>query len=180
MSHPMEDLKLSPLISEEQLAEKVKQMGRTLTDRFKGQDLVAIAALKGSFMFFADLIREIDTDIICEFCACSSYHNTMQSSGEVRLTMDIGRSIKNRHVVLIEDIVDTGLTMNFLRKYFLARKPKSLTTVAMLLKPDALKEECPLDMVGFKIPNDFVVGYGLDYQGYFRHLPYVAQVANIN
>lgn len=176
----MEAIKLAPLISEEQISEKVKEMGRTLTDRFRGKDAIAIAALKGSFMFYADLIREIDTDIICEFCAASSYGSGMHSSGEVKLTMDLGRSIKDKHIVLIEDIVDTGLTMNFLRNYFAARKPKSITTVTMLLKPDALKEKCPLDMVGFEIPNDFVVGYGLDYQGYFRHLPYVAQVANIN
>jgi hypoxanthine phosphoribosyltransferase len=176
----MESIKLSTLISEEQIAEKVSEMGKTLTDRFKGKDLIAVAALKGSFMFYADLIREIETDIYCEFCAASSYHDGMHSSGEVKLTMDIGRSVRDRHVILIEDIVDTGLTMNFLRHHILARKPKSLTTVTLLLKPDALKEKCPLDFVGFKIPNDFVVGYGLDYQGYFRHLPYVAQVANIN
>ncbi len=176
----MEHIKLTTLISEEQIAKRTREMGRALTDRFKGKDLIAVGALKGSFMFYADLIREIETDIYCEFCAAASYHNNMHSSGEVRLTMDISRSIRDRHVVLIEDIVDTGLTMNFLRQHFMLRKPKSLTTVAMLLKPDALKEKCPIDMVGFKIPNDFVVGYGLDYNGYFRHLPYVAQVANIN
>lgn len=175
-----DSMKLTTLISEEQISERIREMGRALTDRFKGKDLVAIATLKGSFMFYADLIREIDTDIICEFCAAASYHNGTQSSGEVRLTLDIGRSIKDKHVVLIEDIVDTGLTMNFLRQHLMTRQPKSLTTVSMLLKPDALKEKCPLDMVGFKIPNDFVVGYGLDYQGYFRHLPYIAQVGNIN
>src|SRR6185437_12033099 len=148
--------------------------------RFKGKDLIAIATLKGSFMFYADLIREIETDILCEFCSAASYHSGAHSSGEVKLTMDIHCEIKDRHIVLIEDIVDTGLTMNFLRNHFLASKPKSLTTVTLLLKPDALKEKCPVDLVGFKIPNDFVVGYGLDYQGGFRHLPYIAQVANIN
>lgn len=176
----LEAMKLTTLISAEQIAARVREMGRALTDRFKGKDLVAVAALKGSFMFYADLIREIDTDIVCDFCAAASYHNGSQSSGEVRLTMDIGRSIKDKHVVLVEDIVDTGLTMNFLRQHLMTRAPKSLTTVSMLLKPDALKEECHLDMVGFKIPNDFVVGFGLDYQGYFRHLPYIAQIDNIN
>ena len=176
----MDSIKLAPLISEDQISQKVKEIGKSLTDKFRGKDVIAIAALKGSFMFYADLIRQIDTDIVCEFCAASSYNDGMQSSGEVKLTMDLGRSIKDKHILLIEDIVDTGLTMNFLRKYFEARKPKSITAVTMLLKPDALKEKCPLDHVGFEIPNDFVVGYGLDYQGYFRHLPYVAQVANIN
>jgi hypoxanthine phosphoribosyltransferase len=176
----MEDIKFSTLISEEKITARVREMGIELTEKFRGKDVVAIAALKGSFLFYADLIREIDTDIVCEFCSASSYHDGMKSSGEVKLGMDIGRSIRDRHVLLIEDIVDTGLTMNYLRNHFLARKPKSLTTATLLFKPDALKEKCPLDFIGFEIPNDFVVGYGLDYNGYFRHLPYVAQVANIN
>ena len=149
----MESVKLTTLISEEQIRERVREMGRTLTDRFRGKDMIAIAALKGSFMFYADLIREIDTDIVCEFCAAASYHDGMQSSGEVKMTMDIGRSVKDRHVVLIEDIVDTGLTMNFLRQYFTSRKPKSLTTVSLLLKPDALKKSVRIDLVGLQDPE---------------------------
>lgn len=176
----MDSMKLSTLISADQIANKVREIGRTLTDRFRGQDLIAVGVLKGSFMFYADLIREIETDIICEFCGASSYADAMHSSGEVKLTMDISRSIRDKHVLLIEDIVDTGLTLNFLRDHFLARKPKSLLTATMLLKPDALKVECPLDFVGFKIPNDFVVGYGLDYQGMYRQLPYIAQISNMN
>lgn len=176
----MENLKFSPLISEEQIAKEIKKMGKALTDKFRGKDLVVVGVLKGSFIFYADLIREIDADITCDFCAVSSYHNTMQSSGEVKVGLDLSSSIRDRHVLLVEDIVDTGLTMNFLKKYLMARKPKSLTTAALLLKPDALKEECSLDFVAFEIPNDFVVGYGLDYQGFFRNLPYIAQVQNIN
>jgi hypoxanthine phosphoribosyltransferase len=104
----------------------------------------------------------------------------MSSSGEVKVTLDLAHPIEGKHVILVEDIVDTGLTMNYLKNAMLARKPKTLTTVALLEKPEALKVPCEIDMVGFKIPNDFVVGYGLDYQGYYRNLPYIAQVQSLN
>ena len=175
----MDNLRLSPLISEQEISTRVVKIGSELTTKFRGKDLVVVGVLKGSFMFFADLVRAIDTDLTCDFCGVSSY-TEMQSSGEVKMTLDLSRSIRDRHVILVEDIVDTGLTMNFLKKHLLAHKPKSLVTAALLFKPDALKEDCPVDYVGFKIPNDFVVGYGLDYQGYFRNLPYIAQVSNIN
>lgn len=176
----MDNLRLSPLISEEEIKTRVKSIGESITDKFRGKDLVVVGVLKGSFMFFADLIRAIDTDLHCDFCGVSSYTDGMQSSGETKLTLDLSRSIRDRHVVLVEDIVDTGLTMNFLKKHLEVHKPKSLMTAALLFKPDALKEDCKVDWVGFKIANDFVVGYGLDYQGYFRNLPYIAQVSNIN
>ncbi|NJM09732.1 MAG: hypoxanthine phosphoribosyltransferase [Bdellovibrionaceae bacterium] len=175
----MEHLRLSPLISEDEIKTRVTKLGAIITDKFKGKDLVVVGVLKGSFMFYADLIRAIDTDLTCDFCGVSSYTG-MHSSGEVKVNLDLSRSIRDRHVVLVEDIVDTGLTMNFLRKHLMNHKPKSLVTATLLMKPDALKEECTVDLVGFKIPNDFVVGYGLDYQGYFRNLPYIAQVSNIN
>jgi len=175
----MENVRLSPLISEKEIKARVLKMGEAITDKFKGQELTVIGVLKGSFLFFADLVRAIDTDLTCDFMGLSSYRD-MQSTGEVQINLDLSRSIRDRNVVLVEDIVDTGLTMNQLRRHLLARKPKSLMCVSLLMKPDALKEECKVDLVGFKIPNDFVVGYGLDYQGYFRNLPYIAQVSNIN
>jgi hypoxanthine phosphoribosyltransferase len=94
--------------------------------------------------------------------------------------LDLGSPVEGKHVLLVEDIVDTGLTMNYLKSAITSRKPKSLTTIALLEKPEALKVPCEIDMVGFRIPNDFVVGYGLDYQGYYRNLPYIAQVQNFN
>ena len=175
----MENVRLAPLISQEEIQTRVKKIGEELTKKFRGQDLVVVCVLKGSFMFFADLTRAINTDLHCDFCGVSSYTDT-QSSGEVKLTLDLSRSIRDRHVIVVEDIVDTGLTMNYLKKHLANHKPKSVTTVALLMKPDALKEDCTVDYVGFKIQNDFVVGYGLDYNGYFRNLPYIAQVSNIN
>ena len=131
-------------------------------------------------MFFSDLVREMEDDLVCEFFGVSSYHNSMKSSGEVKLTLDLATSIENRHVILVEDIVDSGLTMNYLVDSLSARKPSSVTTVAFLHKPSAKKVNYQLDHIGFEIPNDFVVGYGLDYQGYYRNLPYIAQVHSIN
>jgi hypoxanthine phosphoribosyltransferase len=174
----MTNLTLKSYISEEQLSAKVKELGETLTEKFKGEKVVAVCVLKGSFMFYSDLIRNIQTDITCEFFGVASYHGGTSSSGEVKVTLDLSSPIEGMNVILVEDIVDSGLTMNYLKNSILSRKPKSLTTVALLEKPEALKVECTVDHVGFKIPNDFVVGYGLDYQGYYRNLPYIAQVQN--
>lgn len=174
----MTNLTLKPYITEEKLQAKVKELGATLTKKFKGEKVVAVCVLKGSFMFYSDLIRSMETDITCEFFGVSSYNGGTSSSGEVKVTLDLSSPVEGVHVILVEDIVDTGITMNYLKGAILSRKPKSLTTIALLEKPDALKVPCQLDYVGFKIPNDFVVGYGLDYQGYYRNLPYIAQVQN--
>lgn len=171
-------LNIKSYISEEKIQEKVKQIGEQLTAKFKGQKVVAVCVLKGSFLFYSDLIRQINTDITCEFFGVSSYNGGTTSSGEVKLTLDISSPIEGVHVILVEDIVDTGLTMNYLKKSIEARNPASLTTVTLLEKPEALKVPCKLDYVGFQITNEFVVGYGLDYQGYYRNLPYIAQVQN--
>jgi len=171
------NLKLSTYISEADIQKKVKELGQTLSARFKDTDVVAVCVLKGSFVFYSDLIRAIETDVQCEFFGVSSYQGTT-SSGEVKVTLDLGHSIEGKDVLLVEDIIDTGLTMNYLKANLMARKPKSLTTICLLEKPDALKVPCKIDLVGFKIPNDFVVGYGLDYQGFYRNLPYIAQVQN--
>lgn len=171
------NLKLSTYITEADIQNKVKELGAKITSKYKGEEIVAICVLKGSFVFYSDLIRAIESDVQCEFFGVSSYQGTT-SSGEVKVTLDLAHPIEGKHVLLVEDIIDTGLTMNYLKTTLLARKPKTLTTVALLEKPDALKVPCEIDMVGFKIPNDFVVGYGLDYQGYYRNLPYIAQVQN--
>ncbi len=172
------NLDLKPYISEEKLQSKIKEIGAELTKKLNGKPVVAICVLKGSFLFFSDLIRQMNCDITCEFFGVSSYNGGTHSSGEVKMTLDLASSIQDKHVLLVEDIVDTGLTMNYLIKSLEIRKPASITTVSLLEKPEALKVPCKLDYVGFKITNEFVVGYGLDYQGYYRNLPYIAQVQN--
>ena len=173
----MTHLDIKPYISEEQIKNKVAEIAGQLTRKLKDKQVVAVCVLKGSFMFYSDLIRQINTDITCEFFGVSSYHGAT-SSGEVKVTLDMAQPIENKHVILVEDIVDTGLTMNYLINALQARKPASLTTVTLLEKPQALKVPCKIDHVGFQITNEFVVGYGLDYQGYYRNLPYIGQVQN--
>jgi hypoxanthine phosphoribosyltransferase len=175
----VENIRLSNLISEDQIKKRVEEIGSELSKKFKGKDLVAVCVLRGAFMFYSDLIRHVDAEIRCEFLGVSSY-NKMKTSGEVKLTLDLTHPIEGKDVLLVEDIVDTGLTMNYLIKNLEARKPKSITTAALLFKPKALKTKCDLDHVGFEISNEFVVGYGLDYDGSFRHLPFVALVNNFN
>lgn len=172
------NLELKTYISEEKIQAKVAEIGKALTQKFKGKKVTAVCVLKGSFMFYSDLIRNINTDITCEFFGVSSYNGGTSSSGEVKVTLDLSSPVEGQHVILVEDIVDTGLTMNYLKKAIESRNPASLTTIALLEKPEALKVPCKLDHVGFQIDNEFVVGYGLDYDGYFRNLPYIAQVQN--
>lgn len=177
----MAPLQMNKLIDEKKLAARVKEMGAEITKKCASkEELIVVSVLKGSFMFYADLIRCIDADIKSDFLGCSSYGNSTKSSGEVKLTLDLTNGIDGRNVLLVEDIVDTGLTMNFLKKTLSARNPKNLWTATLLFKPKALKIDYEPDFVGFEVGNEFVVGYGLDYQGYYRNLPYIAQVTSLN
>ena len=176
----MTPLKLSKLIDEKKIAQRVKAMGEEITKLCAKEELIAVCVLKGSFIFYSDLVRHIDADLRTDFIGCSSYGDQATSSGEVRLTLDLTHGIEGRNVLLVEDIVDTGLTMNFLRKTLLARNPKKLFSAALLFKPAALKTDFKPDYVGFEIGNEFVVGYGLDYQGRYRNLPHIAVVDSLN
>lgn len=172
-------LKFSKMITETELAKRVKELGAEITEIARKEPVIAVCILKGSFIFFSDLVRHIEADIATEFLGTASYGNSMKSSGEVKLTLDLTNSIEGKTVILIEDIIDTGLTMDFLTKTLAARKPKRLLTCSLLFKPEALKTSFKPDYVGFKIPNDFVIGYGLDYQGFYRNLPYIARVDSL-
>ncbi len=176
----MEKLKLSTLLTDTQIVERVNELGEILTDKFRNKDVVAVCILKGSFVFFSDLIRAIDMDLSCEFLGVSSYHGGTQSSGEVKLTLDLTTPVEGKHILLVEDIVDTGLTMKYLLKTLGSRNPASITTASLLFKPAALKVDLKVDHIGFEIKDQFVVGYGLDYQNFYRNLPFIAQVENIN
>lgn len=178
----MEHIKISTLISEDKIQKRIKEMGQEITERFKKDKdpLVAVCILKGSFMFYSDLLRNINLDLACDFLSVSSYFGKTKSSGDVKMNLDLSNPIRGKNVILIEDIVDTGLTMDYLIKTLEAREPKSITNASLLFKPDALKKKVELDYVGFKISNEFVVGYGLDYQGQYRNLPYIARVESMN
>jgi hypoxanthine phosphoribosyltransferase len=135
-----------------------------------------VSVLKGAFIFLADLVRAMEGPVTCDFIAVSSYGSGTTSSGEVRLTKDLDQSLDGRDVVIVEDIVDTGLTLTYLQDILRARKPKSLRTACLLSKPSRRKVDVPVEHIGFTIEDKFVVGYGLDFNEKYRHLPYIAVI----
>lgn len=165
--------KIGTLIGQEELAKRIKELAKEIERDYAGRDLLIVAVLKGSFMFLADLIRELDYHVAVDFMGTSSYGASTQSSGEVRITKDLEQSVAGRHILLVEDIVDTGLTLRYLVDTLRARQPASVKVCALLDKPARRRVRIGLDYYGFIIPNAFVVGYGLDYQEKYRGLPYV-------
>ena len=161
------------LISEAKLQSRIAELANEISMDYAGKEIVAICTLKGSFMFFSDVIRQIDLPMSCEFLGLSSYGGKTISSGEVKVTLDINEALEGKHVIVFEDIVDTGLTMNFITHMLRLRKPASLKTCSLLMKPEMLKTDVQIDYVGFKIGREFVVGYGLDYNGKLRGLPFI-------
>ncbi|MBC8323931.1 MAG: hypoxanthine phosphoribosyltransferase [Candidatus Marinimicrobia bacterium] len=166
---------LSPVISEKDIQKRVHEIAKNLSEKFKDEVPILIGILNGSFIFLADLIRALDIDCEMDFIKLSSYKGS-QSIGTVRLLKDISADITGRHVVIVEDIIDSGLTIKFIKDRMLEAVPKSLTLVTFLLKPDVANLDFPIDIVGFEIAPEFVVGYGLDYDQKMRHLPAIYRI----
>ncbi|MFV2000356.1 MAG: hypoxanthine phosphoribosyltransferase [Acidimicrobiia bacterium] len=164
------------LISAEEIDEKLTEMGAAITRDYKGKDLILIGILKGAFVVMADLARHIDLPIEFDFMAISSYGSATKSSGVVRILKDLDQEIADRHVLIVEDIVDTGLTLHYLLKNLQVRRPASLELAALVIKDGVERPHIEIRYEGFHIPPKFVVGYGLDLDGKFRNLPYVAEV----
>ena len=162
------------LVSEEDLTRRVRELGAELTEAYASRDLVLIGVLKGAVLFVSDLMRQMDVSVELDFMAVSSYGSATKSSGVVRILKDLDSAIQGRDVLIVEDIVDTGLTLRYLLRSLRGRNPRTLEVCALLVKPDARVVDVPVKYVGFEIPNEFVVGYGLDYQQRYRGLPYVA------
>ena len=160
--------------TKEQIAEAVKKLGQRITEDYAGKAPVMVCILKGASIFFADLIREIDLPLTIDFMVVSSYGASTKSSGEVRLIKDLDRSILGRDVIIVEDIVDSGLTMNYLVNYLAARSPRSINICALMDKPSRRKTPVEVRYSGMEIPDAYVVGYGLDYAEKYRNLPYIA------
>lgn|SRR5574341_12582 len=165
-------LQLTPLITEERLRARIAELGREITRDYAGQTLVVVAVLKGSFIFVADLVRAVDLPLEVEFIGISSYAGTA-SSGVVQITQDLTRPVAGEHLLLVEDVVDSGLTMSYLLDNLSTRRPASVQVCALLEKPARAKVKVPIAYKGFEIPDEFVVGYGLDLDGKYRNLPYV-------
>lgn len=162
---------LKPLLTREQIADRVAAIGQQITQEYEGQSIVLIGVLKGACLFLSDLARQIKLDATFDFIAVSSYGAAKQSAGEVQLIKDVTTPLQQKNVILVEDILDTGLTLSFLKKIFTARQPKSLKTAALLDKTSRRTVPVQADYVGFQIPDEFVVGYGLDYAERYRNLP---------
>jgi hypoxanthine phosphoribosyltransferase len=171
---------LKVLISRQDIAKRVRELGEQITKDFAGESIILVGVLKGAAIFLSDLARNIDLDSTFDFIGVSSYGNRpsptqelqsgWDSTGEVKLTKDVDQSMKDKNVILVEDILDTGLTMTYLKKMLLARQPRSLRVASLLDKPSRRKLPLEGDYVGFKIPDEFVVGYGLDYAEKYRNL----------
>ena len=163
------------LISQEEIIAKIKELGQQISkDYSQDQELIVVGILKGAIIFLSDLVREINLPIALDFMAVSSYGTGTESSGAVRILKDLERDVENKHVLIVEDIVDTGLTLKYLLDNLHARKPASVKTCTMLDKPSRRLVDVTVNYNGFSIPDKFVVGYGLDYGENYRNLPYIA------
>lgn len=170
---------LEVLYSAEDIAARVRQLGAQITRDYAGKDLVVIGVLKGSVIFMADLIREIDLSLSIDFMAVSSYKDAMVSSGDVEILKDLTNPIRGKDVIICEDIIDTGLTLFRLTEILSSRGAASLKIATLLDKPEPrVKKDLKIDYCGFQIPNKFVVGYGLDAAGRYRNLPFIGVVKN--
>jgi hypoxanthine phosphoribosyltransferase len=161
------------LITEDEIALRIQALGNAITKDFEDEDLVVICVLKGAFIFCSDLIKKINRPISVEFISLSSYGDSTNSSGNVRLEMDITANIEGKNVLIVEDIVDSGLTIKTLMDMMAVRKPKTVKLASLLFKPVKLKYKVKIDYLGFEIEDKFVIGYGLDYAGRYRELPYI-------
>ena len=166
---------LSLVISDKDIQNRINEIGRELSVKFKDKVPIFIGILNGSFIFMADLIRALDIDCEMDFIKLASYKGS-ESTGTVRLLKDISAEITNRHIVIVEDIIDSGLTIKFIKDRMQDASPASLTIVTLLLKPDVANLEFPIDVIGFEIAPEFVVGYGLDYDQKMRHLPAIYHI----
>jgi len=162
------------LVQPDELAHRVRELAAEISRDYEGRDLLLIGVLKGAVFFLSDLMRHLEVECELDFMAVSSYGSSTDSSGIVRILKDLDAAIEDRHVLIVEDIVDSGLTLSYLFRMLRARKPATLEVCALLTKPERREVDLPIRYVGFEIPNRFAIGYGLDHAERFRNLPYVA------
>ena len=170
----MEDIIKEILVTSEEIDEKVKELGKQITEDYSGKNLMLVGILKGAVIFMAELAKNIDMPVLMDFMAVSSYGKSSTSTGVVRIIKDLDCSIEDKDILIVEDIIDTGLTLSYLTDNLKKRGAKSVKICTLLDKPDRRKADVPVDYSGFLIPDEFVVGYGLDYAEQYRNLPFVA------
>ncbi len=176
----MERLFGRPIVTQEQMRSRIRELGRQISADYAGKDLVLVGVLKGAYAFFADLARAIRIPVRVDFIIVTSYGAQTKTSGKVKLVTELTEKIKNRDVLLVEDIVDSGLTVQYLTKALAKQKPRSIKVCTLLSKPERRVVDVPLQYVGFRIPNQYVVGYGLDHQQKYRNLPYLAVLDQVS
>lgn len=169
-----------PIVTQEQMRMRIRELGRQITMDYAGKDLILVGVLKGAYAFYADLARAIRIPMRVDFLVVTSYSGKPKSSGKVKMVTDLTEDIAGRDVLLVEDIVDSGLTAQYLVDTLLKRKPKSIKICSLLSKPERREKNVSIDYVGFEIPNKYVVGYGLDYQQKYRNLPYLAVLDTVD
>ena len=164
------------LIDEKKLQERIKEIAKQMEEEYKGKELTLICILKGSIFFTVDLAKNINGDVKLQFIRVSSYNDGTESSGEIKMKLDLKDSIQGKDVIVIEDIIDTGRTLAYLIEYLKMKKPNSVKLCALLDKPDRRIQQVKVDYTGFQIPDKFVVGYGLDWDEKYRNLPYIGYI----
>ncbi len=165
------------LITEAEAKKRIAELAEEINRDYEGKEYTMVVTLRGAVMFFADLFRQLTGNVDCDFIAVSSYGATTHTTGEVKMSKDLSSPIKDKHIIIVEDIIDTGITLSYLKKLLAAREPASLKVCSFLDKPSRREVEIEGDYIGFKIPNEFVIGYGLDYDQKYRNLPDVCVLA---
>jgi len=163
----------SIIYSEEMLANRIAELGKKISDDYRGKKLIVVGVMKGANVFVADLIRNLDLDVVLDFIVVSSYGASTESTGVIRLLKDLDENIDSEHVLIVEDIIDSGLTLEYLINNFETRHPKSIGICTLLNKVERRKANINVDYIGFQVPDEFIVGYGIDYAERYRNLPYV-------
>ena len=165
------------MITEQEIKQRAKEIGHKITEDHIDDDVILIGILRGAIMWMTDLMRHIDLDIMIDFMACSSYGSSTKSSGVVKINKDLDEDIEGKSVIIVEDIIDSGVTLKYLKEYLGNRKPKSVQVCALLDKPEGRRAPVEGDYIGFTVDDRFIVGYGLDYDQRYRQLPYISYLS---
>lgn len=172
LPQPIKSIKISP----QEIQKRITELGQQISNDYAGKEIVVVCILKGAFLFAGDLCRAITIPLKMDFMAVSSYGDSTQSSGIVKIEKDLSENIQNQHVLIVEDIIDSGLTLSYIHKILKDRNPASIKICVLCNKPSNLKQHVKVDYCGFLLEDEFVVGYGLDFKGYLRNLPYIGIV----
>ncbi|MBC2856667.1 MAG: hypoxanthine phosphoribosyltransferase [Cetobacterium sp.] len=164
------------MISKEQIEGKIKELAKKIESDYEGKEFICVGLLKGSIMFMADLLKEINLPLTMDFMKVSSYHGGVDSTGVVKILKDVDLDLSGKNVIIIEDIIDTGLTLKYVKEFLATKNPKEIKVASLLDKPSRRKVDIVGEYIGFEIPDEFVVGYGLDYDEYYRNLPYIGKI----